>query len=177
MKIKPLYGLPLNNWGADFTYSLKNKHEGITGIACLTRINTIPKPLIAATVYGDLCLADNGYTWLMFLPDKEKWCLSALYDETGGIVEWYFDIIGESFVDESGMSFFSDMYLDVVVRPNGEVITLDEDELEEALASGDITCEEYDNTYKTYRHMLTDKTASLEYVKKLCGELWALFNV
>ena len=46
-------------------------------------------------------------------------------------------------VDERGILYYDDLYLDIVALPNNEVFLLDELELEKALKSKDITEKEY----------------------------------
>ena len=45
----------------------------------------------------------------------------------------YIDMIDEQGYDEEGVPYFYDLYLDLVVYPNGIVIEDDMDELQEAL--------------------------------------------
>ena len=94
-----------------------------------------------------LCIQDDNYKWLQFYQYDKRVCLTAVYDNNNNIVEWYFDIakvIGK----ENGMPYQDDMYLDVVLKPNGEVVLLDEDEFKEAFERKEFTKEEYDEAYK-----------------------------
>lgn len=100
-----------------------------------------------------LCIQDTGYKWLEFYDYKAKVKLTAIYDETDKIVEWYFDIARE-IGKENGIPYEDDMYLDVVVRPNGEIILLDEEELKEALTRYEITQEEYEETYQIAKDLM-----------------------
>lgn len=69
-----------------------------------------------------------------------------MYNQNKEIIEWYFDISKE-IGSENGVSYEDDLYLDVVVNPDGEIILLDEDELKEALDRLEISKEDYDMAY------------------------------
>ena len=100
-----------------------------------------------------VCIMDNNYKWLEFYDYKSKVKLTAIYDENNEIIEWYFDIarcIGK----ENNVPFEDDLYLDVVLRPNGETVLLDEDELKEAYQRMEITKEEYDEAYKIANELI-----------------------
>ena len=93
------------------------------------------------------CLVDNDYKWLEFYDYNSKIKLTAFYDESNRIVEWYFDIAKE-IGKEHGLPYEDDMYLDVLVTDSGEIILLDEDELKDALDKKQITELEFENAYK-----------------------------
>lgn len=99
------------------------------------------------------CILDENYKWLEFYDYSSKIKLTAFYDDKNVISEWYFDIARE-IGKENGLPYEDDMYLDVLVTHNGEIILLDEDELQEALNKMQITKEEYEDAYKeTYQLM------------------------
>ena len=93
------------------------------------------------------CILDVDYKWLEFYDYNSKIKLTAFYDENNKISEWYFDIARE-IGKENGLPYEDDMYLDVLVTENGEIILLDEDELKEALDKMQIIKDEFENAYK-----------------------------
>ena len=93
------------------------------------------------------CIVDNNYKLLEFYDYNSKIKLSAFYDESNRIVEWYFDIARE-IGKENGLPYEDDMYLDVLVTDIGEIILLDEDELKDALDKNQITKYEFESAYK-----------------------------
>ena len=56
--------------------------------------------------------------------------------------------------NENGMPYMLDLYLDLVITPQGETYILDEQELEDALKINDITQTDFDNAYKTLNNLL-----------------------
>lgn len=93
------------------------------------------------------CIVDEDYKWLEFYDYSSKIKLTAFYDDKNVISELYFDI-ARGIGKESGLPYEDDMYLDVLVTDDGEIILLDEDELKEALEKKQITKAEFENAYK-----------------------------
>ena len=91
-------------------------------------------------------ILDTGYEWLEFYNYNSKIKLTALYNNNKEIIEWYFDIAKE-IGKENGIPYEDDLYLDVVVNPNGEITLLDEDELKMSLDRLEITQGDYDMAY------------------------------
>lgn len=100
-----------------------------------------------------LCLIDANYKWLQFYDDDSKICLTAIYNEKNEIVEWYFDIARE-IGKENGVPYEDDLYLDVVLKPNGETVLLDEDELKEVFERMEMTKKEFDEAYEIARNLM-----------------------
>ncbi|WBW96450.1 DUF402 domain-containing protein [Oceanirhabdus sp. W0125-5] len=155
MKRKFINGL---NWDFLDVYSCKCIHidDIFKGYISLIKINKVKQKITVDYEQSDLCLLDDGYKCLMFLPDDEKWCVSAVYDTSDKIVEWYFDITKENSIDEHGNPFYDDLYLDIAVSPEFKIAILDEDELKEALESGIITKGDYDMAYNTCNKIIKD---------------------
>ena len=61
----------------------------------------------------------------------------------------YIDMIDDQGVDEDGVPFFIDCYLDLIVYTDGDVVVDDRDELDEALQAKEITREQYDRALQT----------------------------
>ena len=120
---------------------------------------------------------DNNYKWLEFYDYNSKVKLTAIYDENNEIIEWYFDIARE-IGKEKDVPYEDDLYLDVVVTPEGEIILLDEEELKNALNRMEITEKEYKDTYKEANQLmdrLSNKKEELQeftdkYLKLMMGE-------
>jgi len=100
-----------------------------------------------------VCILKSGYKWLEFYPDDEKYAITAICDENNKLVEWYFDMV-KSFGIEDGMPYMNDLYLDLVITPEGKIYVLDEDELLEAVEKKDITQSDYQLAHKTLDMLL-----------------------
>ena len=124
----------------------------------------------------NICLAGDGYKWLMILPLDEHWCITAFYDANGKIIEWYFDISKQNFIDENGLLSIDDMYLDLVLLPDGSTVMLDEDELIEALQTGAITQADYNFAHKIYGDICTSKWIDTSYTGSICNTVLSEYN-
>lgn len=90
---------------------------------------------------------------LNFYDYNSKIKLTAIYDENSQIVEWYFDI-ARKIGKENDVPYEDDLYLDVVVTPTGEIILLDEDELQGAYNRLEVNKEEYDMAYNEANQLM-----------------------
>lgn len=126
--------------------------DEFTGDICYYKFKSVNKK---SYISNGTCIKDKDYEWLEFYDYNSKVKLSALYNQNKQIIEWYFDISKE-IGSENGVPYEDDLYLDVVVNPDGEIILLDEDELKEALYRLEISKEDYDMAYNE-ANMLTSK--------------------
>lgn len=88
------------------------------------------------------CIQAKDYIWLSIYPMKKNYGITAMLNDKSEIVEWYFDITNSTGIEEN-VPYIEDLYLDVVITNQNEIIILDEDELEEAYSNNDITKEQY----------------------------------
>ena len=118
------------------------------------------------TAFGNgLIVQDNNYKWLEFYDYKAKSMLTVMYDANNEIIEWYFDIarrIGK----ENNMPYEDDLYLDVLVKADGEILMLDEDELKEAYERKEITSDEYEGAYQTANELIEKIRGNVDKLKQ-----------
>ena len=112
---------------------------GFTGRAGLLRIHAVTKSQYWHVAGKSLVIADAGMAWLSLLPEEGHYCIVAMLDRRGRLVLWYIDMIDGQGTDADGVPWFDDLYLDLVVKPDGFIHEDDRDELDEALRAGDIT--------------------------------------
>jgi predicted RNA-binding protein associated with RNAse of E/G family len=105
--------------------------------------------------YGirDVCIVDHKYSWLMFFPDNKQYSLTVMIDSNNEIMQWYFDIVKTIQLTDEGVPVIVDLYLDLVVLPNGEHYILDEDELITALEEGEINKNDYKLAIETLENL------------------------
>ncbi len=97
---------------------------------------------------AELCILDVNYRWVYFAPTGAKHALTVQLNAAGVPVQLYIDVGAASGVDPEGLPYMDDLYLDVVARttPDWQVQRseiIDQDELEVALVSGDVTPAQY----------------------------------
>ncbi|MCM1991347.1 DUF402 domain-containing protein [Oceanirhabdus seepicola] len=130
------------------------KNIDFNGYVSMIYIEKVKQPLIKNMLGKDYCLVDDGYIWLELLPIYGNYHLTAMYNNNTQIVQWYFDITKQKGVSEDGIPFFDDLFLDVVVLPNSEILLLDEDELKDALDKCEITEQEYNTAYQEAKQII-----------------------
>jgi uncharacterized protein len=119
---------------------LESFHGWITEFKMLR----VREPLFVLSPGGSVRIADAGFTWLHYLRDDANHVVTLMLDSSGAIVQWYIDIVLEHGLDERGVPYFDDLYLDVVVSPDGQFEIKDADELEAALNAGVISLAQFD---------------------------------
>ncbi len=144
--------------------------EQLNGQASLILIEDITAPLSKTYDGIPVTIVDRGYCWLQLAPKDKTYWLTVQIDDAENIVSYYFDITDHNVLESSGDSYFYDLYLDVVLLPNGRLFLLDEDELLEALQQGVITKAQFDMAYETARLLLNSLPGSLKELHEYC--LW-----
>lgn len=142
----------INNPDSDLIYIVKNiDEENFCGDVCFYNFMNSN---IKITTPNGRTIIDNNYRLLEFFDYNSNIKLATFYDNNLEIIEWYFDIAKE-IGKENGIPYHEDLFLDVVVKPDGKILLLDEDELKEALEVSEITKEEYDLSYKEANNLLS----------------------
>jgi predicted RNA-binding protein associated with RNAse of E/G family len=129
--------------------------SSFTGYVSLFCIDAVREPLWIQLSGKEICLADKGYLWLQHFPQGAHYAVTTVFDAQGELVRWYIDICKRHYVDEQGMLWYEDLYLDLDVSPDGEPVLLDADELDEALYQGVITPLEYELAWREASSLLT----------------------
>jgi uncharacterized protein len=117
------------------------------GHVSIIHIDKVREPLVLEVAGENLCLVNNGFIWIQHFPKDCNYALTTMFDEKHEVVQWYFDICTGNKINSLGIPYYDDLYLDVVLMPTGEIILLDENELEQALKENDITKTQYELAY------------------------------
>jgi predicted RNA-binding protein associated with RNAse of E/G family len=145
-------------------------NKELEGYLAITYIDKVNEPLVLDVAYKNLCLADNGYIWTQYFPKACNYSVTTMFNEKQEIIQLYFDVCNGNMVSPSGIPYYDDLYLDVVLLSTGEVLLFDEDELEEALGNNDIAKEQYDLAYfeakKLIKYIENNKNELLGVSKK-----------
>ena len=141
----------------------------LPGLVSYTCLSDAPTPFYSRDGREKL-LFDNGFRVLSYLPERQHWCLTCVYDTGKADVEWYIDITLENNL-EGDTGWFDDVYLDVVVLPDGGILNLDEEELLRARSAGAIS-EELAVKAGIWRDNLIREWLSPENRERLCRFMW-----
>ena len=126
-----------------------------TGYVTLFCIDAVREPLRVVLGGEEICLADKGYIWLQHFPQNAHYALTTVFEADGELIRWYIDICKRHFLDEKGMLWYEDLYLDLDVAPDGEATLLDVDELDIALSQEKVTALEYELAWREASSLLT----------------------
>ena len=142
-----------------------------SGYVGILNILEVSEPQVWKYNGQDLMVCDNGYQWLTVLPKNEYYCITVMMNEKREIQVCYIDILAEQGYDNDEVPFFYDLYLDLVVYPDGTIIEDDMDELQEALETGDITQQQFELALKTsdklQMGLLSDRSSFKTYIQKM----------
>lgn len=139
-------------------------NESFKGYVSEIKMLEVSKPQIWQFNGEDIVICKNDYKWLCILPDNENFCITAMLDDENCILAWYIDMIATQGVDEDNIPYFYDLYLDLIIYPNGMILEDDRDELEEVLRKHDITPQQFElanHTCETLKKGLLSEISTL----------------
>ncbi len=149
--------------------------QQIKGYIGLLTINTVLEKLIWKYNNNDVVVCDNGYHWLAVLACNELYFITVMIVNNYEMKVCYIDMIDTQGYDDDNVPYFYDLYLDLVVYPNGDIITDDKDELQEALETGEITELQYNRAITTSQKLqcglLSDIGKFKNYIKEMLSIL------
>lgn len=155
-------------------------HDDFRGFLSIICIDKVREPLVLNVSDNRLCLVDDGYIWTQHFPNDSKFALTTMFNREQEVVQWYFDICNGNRVNDIGIPYYDDLYLDVVVLPSGEIILLDEDELNDAFKNNEISKDEYDLAHyeaeKLIDSIKNGKTNLLKNTKQFLYHMLSLIN-
>ena len=145
------------------------------GYVCHIKIKNVKKPFIVNNGISEICIKNENYEWLEIYPDNANYVITIMFDDRNNLIEWYFDIARIIGIN-NGIPFEDDLYLDMVIMPDGQKTVLDEDELLRAYDEGEITQADVDMAYKMLKILETKYVSDLDGLKKLTNIFCELFE-
>jgi len=125
----------------------------INGYIGLIEIEEVTKPQIWSFNGENIIVCDRGKKWLSILPQNDFFCITAMMNENDTILLWYIDMIADQGIELDGIPYFDDLYLDLVVYPDGTIIEDDMNELEEELRENVINPQQYELAIETSKRL------------------------
>ncbi len=163
-----------NIWDGKYIQK-KINNDYVKGYVCHIIFDDSTEKFTVNNSISDICIKDNGYEWFLIYPENDNYVLSIMFNNKKEIIEWYFDVSKEVGL-EDGIPYEDDLYLDLVVEPNGEKIILDEDELFDALNKNDIIKEDVDFAYDVLNKLIKKYVDNFDYLKTFTNIICKEFN-
>ena len=171
------------NWGFQYFpyYQMRvdcDFYRGFAGMIKLTDGETLywEKPKA-----GKVPVAGGGMVWLQLVPDGKSRLITVPFLPTPKVIDGkeypftatvaYVDVIERLEYDSDGVAAYVDKYLDIVFTPQGDIEEQDEDELDEAYESGDITRNQYISALKEGIYILSELCTDIPKTEKLFSKI------
>lgn len=147
--------------------------EPFEGHVALLRIHEVTEPQVWSWRGEPLTVCDRGMAWLSMLPARGGLCVTAQLNKDQSVALWYIDMIAGQGIDEQGVPWFDDLYLDLIVHPDGSIHVDDRDELDEALRQGEITQAQHQQALSTCAMLQKGLEGGVEALQALTAQCLA----
>ena len=144
------------------------------GYVCYIKIAD-EKPLFVNNGVEDICVKNDNYEWLEVYPDNSNYAITVMFDDKENLIEWYFDISKKVGI-ENGIPYEDDLYLDMVITPDGQELVLDEDELKEAFKNKVISSKDVELAYDTLEYLENKYVKNFNYLVSFTNDLGKEFK-
>lgn len=144
------------------------------GYVCYIKIAG-EKPLFVNNGVEDICVKNDNYEWLEVYPDNSNYAITVMFDDKQNLIEWYFDISKKVGI-ENGIPYEDDLYLDMVITPDGQELVLDEDELKEAFKNKVISSKDVELAYDTLEYLENKYVKNFDYLVSFTNDLGKEFK-
>lgn len=121
---------------------------------------------------GKVPVCGKGMKWLQLIPDGNKRAITAKLlpkpkklkgeEYTESLSVCYADVIEGYKYAEDGVAVFEDKYLDVIFTPEGDVILEDQDELDAAYESGELSEKQYQQAIAEGKAIMEELCTDIE---------------
>ena len=190
MKVKRL---DRDKWGFQFYpyYQMRMDCDIFHGMVCLIRMIDGEPNYWETPMAGRIAVTGAGMCWMQLIPDDTKRVITVKYFPDGTHDEqrmnypefvnptyqasiWYVDISDGILYDHDGVIQYKDLYLDVIFTPEGDIKVDDQEELEQAYASSEITKEQYEGAIAEKDRILTELCEDIPKTEAWCANIRAL---
>ncbi len=117
---------------------------------------------------GSVPVCGKDMIWLTIIPDNTSRCISAYFLPDRRVSVWYVDVIEETGIDDDGVVYYIDKYLDVILTPQGDICIEDRDELDAAYASGELSATQYENALREGELIVEELGTDIKKTEEFC---------
>lgn len=105
----------------------------------LINIEKVKEPQVWDAFGMKITVAEDGYKWLVVSQDNEDYVITMYMNDKMEPVIWYIDMCDGQGIDDDGVYYYNDIFLDLLVSTSNDVMELDRDEMEQAYNEGIIS--------------------------------------
>lgn len=127
-----------------FSYADSYNESIFPGIISLIHAEEVYEPIIKHGTGQCVCILDKGYYWLQLAPRELNYWITVIFDSTQTLIQYCIDVTAENVLLPDGKAYFYDLYLDLIITPDGKMFAMDQDELNDAYYKNHITKEQYE---------------------------------
>ena len=179
-----------DQWGFMYYpyYQMRIDADFFHGTACLIRLTDGEANYWQTPKAGRIQVTGAGMCWMELIPDGFSHVVTVKYfpdgihdperkmypppaDERYQPSIWYIDVTEGTGYDEYGIAVFIDKYLDVILSPEGDIITDDRDELDAAFASGELNRAQYTAALEEHERILREYCADIRRTDRWCARI------
>lgn len=117
---------------------------------------------------GKVPICGKGMIWLTIIPENASRCIGAYFLPNRRVSVWYIDVIEDVGVDEDGVVYYLDKYLDVILTPQGDICIKDRDELDAAYESGELSSVQYEAALREGERIIEELASNIAKTEEFC---------
>ena len=125
---------------------------------------------------GKVPVCGKDMLWLTIIPDDKQRCIGAYFFPNRRVSTWYVDVIDGVGMDDDGVVYYVDKYLDVLLTPQGDVNVVDRDELDAAYESGELTQKQYEDAILEGERIVEEMATDIAATEKFCIDVLDAFE-
>lgn len=132
------------------------------GVVALYTMQGVREPLYKPVCGEQTLIAADGFRWLQLYsadPAGQTYTVTGAFTSEKILAQWYIDICAGHGVDDAGMPWHDDLYLDLVANGRDALDIIDAGDLEEALAAAKIGPAEYDFAWREAHRLAPEARA------------------
>lgn len=168
--------LTFDEWNKTVPKKEVNLFETEEMYGAFINIIEVKKPQVWFCFDKKITVADNGYKWLVVLPKKDHYAITMYMDRNDVPLLWYIDLIDGIGVDANGIPFYNDMFLDLIVSDDGQVVEDDRDEFEKAYFDGIINNKQYQKVISVSEQLKQRILENQRWISEYCRNIVEIYR-
>ena len=168
--------LTFDEWNKTVPKKEVNLFETEEVYGAFINIIEVKKPQVWFCFDKKITVADNGYKWLVVLPKKDNYAITMYMDRNDLPILWYIDLIDSMGVDADGIPFYNDMFLDLIVSDDGQVVEDDRDEFEKAYFDGIINNKQYQKVISVSEQLKQRISENQRWISEYCRNIVEIYR-